>query len=82
MHELKRTSRIIAGKYFAEITQDPAGNEAFHWFVRKLDTLDVMVIGEQVSYETALLEAEQSLIAVAEADRSGDPAPQHHAAGA
>lgn len=73
----RRSAANVYGKYSLEITQD-AG--AFHWLITRTQTLDLILVGEQKTYQAALDEAEGSIRAMQSDDAAGEL--QRHAAGA
>lgn len=69
---LGRNTRIMIGNLFAEVFAENATPETtFHWKVQRSDKPGVIVLGEQSTYEIALLEAEHHLVRLAKAENSG-----------
>ena len=68
---------IIFKKYSLEIKED-AGR--FHWLITLTKTLELMIVGEQMTYQAAFDEAEGRILAM----QSDDAADEllHQAAGA
>jgi CheY-like chemotaxis protein len=59
-HQLQRNTRIMLGKYFAEIVLDEKSS-IFHWTVQQSEVPGVLSIGEQSTFDIARQEAEHHL---------------------
>ena len=69
--KLKRNTRIIVGRHFAEIfIEDSVAGPVFHWTVSLLDGSMLIALGEQSTYDIACQEAQHHLMLLAEADKS------------
>ena len=73
----KNPALIIFKKYSLEIKED-AGR--FHWLITLTKTLELMIVGEQLSYQAAFDEAESRILVMQSEDAAGELL--HQAAGA
>lgn len=60
---------IIFKKYSLEIKED-AGR--FHWLITLTKTLELMIVGEQMTYQAAFEEAEGRILAMQSDDAAGE----------
>lgn len=68
--EQSLNNRITLAEYFAEIVRGKGADESiFHWIVQRVGSADVLMWGQETSYESALASAKSYLQSLTGTDR-------------